>query len=265
MSALELGSGADDRARAGAEPQVAPPTVGVRVYAALCASCHGDDGRGDTPLGADLDPPPNDLTRCNFKLRSTESGTLPARDDLLRTLYVGIPGSAMPSFGEVMPVPVLRALVREVSRRCDRLAREPAGAALAVLDAPGAADASVERGRRVYGREGCASCHGDAGDGDGPAAGNLRDAQGRRISPRDYTRGVFRSGFTAGDVYRAFSTGLDGTPMPAVPEEVSARDRWDLTRYILSLSARRRLWRAVSQPPTWYEPALGRRRPWAGK
>ena len=58
-------------------------------------------------------PAPSDLSRCNFKQRSTPSGTLPKDDDLLRTLYVGLPGSAMPSFGDVLSVPVLRALVVE--------------------------------------------------------------------------------------------------------------------------------------------------------
>ena len=86
---------------------------------------------------------------------------------------------------------------------------------------------------------------------------------GRPIRPRDHTAGVFRSGFSRADIYRAFSTGLDGTPMPALPGAVSARDRWDLTHYIVSLSDRgaARL-RALAQPPTWYEPARTRGLPW---
>ena len=247
-------------------PRVSPPAEGERLFAALCASCHGADGKGDTPLAADLDPTPSDLTRCNFKLRSTPSGSLPTDDDLLRSLYVGLPGSAMPSFGDVLPLPALRALVLQVKARCGRFAEEQAEEPLAVLDATGAASASRERGAAVYRREGCASCHGAAGTGDGPAAGKLKDAQGRPIRPRDHTRGVFRGGFRAADIYRAFSTGLDGTPMPALPEGVGARDRWDLTRYIFSLGARRsRLLRVVEQPPTWYEPALSRRPPWHGR
>jgi len=243
-------------------PAVEARGTGARRYAALCSPCHGDDGRGDVTLAGDLEPAPTDLTRCNFKFRTTRSGTLPTDEDLLRTIYVGLPGSAMPSFAGLLPLPALRALVQQVKQRCRRFPDEKAGKPLAVLDAPGAADASAKRGRGVYWREGCHSCHGERG-GDGPAARTLVDAQGRSIRPRDHTRGVFRGGFTAADVYRGFSTGLDGTPMPALPEGVCSRDRWDLTRYILSLGDRRSgFWRALTQPPSWYEPALTRRRPW---
>lgn len=249
--------------RTAARKVAAPATVGAAMYSALCGACHGEQGQGDTPLAGDLDPPPTDLTRCNFKLRSTRAGRLPTDEDLLRSLYVGLPGSAMPSFGDLLPLPSLRALVQQVKLRCDRFAEEKAGEPLAVLDAPGAGTAVRARGQGIYVREGCRSCHGPVGRGDGPAAGTLVDAQGRSIRPRDHTLGVFRGGFHAADVYRAFSTGLEGTPMPAVPEEVSAQDRWDLVRYIVSLSdGRSRVWRAMTRPPSWYEPMSRWRRPW---
>jgi len=250
----------------GAAARVVPVAEAGRLYAAFCSSCHGEDGKGNTRLAEDLDPVPSDLSRCNFKYRSTPSGSLPTDRDLLRTLYVGLPGTAMPGFARLLPLPALRGLARQVKQRCLRFAEERPDRALPLpnhADAVAARlEASAERGRKVYRREGCHSCHGEQGRGDGVAAGPLKDAQGRPIRPRDHTRGVFRSGFTALDVYRAFSTGLDGTPMPALPEAVSAGDRWDLTRYLLSLSQRRnRLWRWLSQEPDWYDPALTWRRP----
>jgi len=244
-------------------PEMAPPAVGRRLYDGLCASCHGADGRGATPLARELTPLPQDLTRCNFKYRSTPSGTLPTDRDLLRTVYVGIPGSAMPSFARLVPLSELRAVVTEVKRRCDRFASAAAGAPLARPRWQRYEEASAARGRAVYRREGCHSCHGDAGRGDGPAAGPLKDAAGRPIRPRDHAAGIFRSGFGRADVYRAFSTGLDGTPMPALPASVSEQDRWDLTHYLVSLSARRSaLLRAATQAPTWYEPARTRGLKW---
>ncbi len=36
-------------------------TAGQTIYAANCASCHGDTGKGDGPAGAALDPKPSDL------------------------------------------------------------------------------------------------------------------------------------------------------------------------------------------------------------
>lgn len=245
-------------------PQTAPEAAGRSIYDGLCASCHGLDGRGATPLALELTPRPQDLTRCNFKHRSTPSGSLPTDRDLLRTLYVGLPGSAMPAFAALVPLPELRAAVKEVKRRCDRyLTGEAVGAPLAPGRWQRYEEASAARGRAVYTREGCNSCHGDAGRGNGPAAGPLRDAAGRPIQPRDYTAGVYRSGFSRADIYRAFSTGLDGTPMPALPAAVSEQDRWDLTHYLVSLSARRSaLLRAATQAPSWYEPARTRGLKW---
>lgn len=36
---------------------------GADLYAQLCASCHGPEGRGDGPVAATLSTPPADLTR----------------------------------------------------------------------------------------------------------------------------------------------------------------------------------------------------------
>lgn len=249
--------------RAHRPARVAGREVGRRAFHRLCTACHGSEGRAQTPLAADLNPWPRDLTGCNFKYRSTASGVLPTDEDLLRTLQVGLPGTAMPSFGALMGSAVLRAVVRQVKQRCQRFAEEqpetplhPPGRAFYSAD-------SVARGSRIYRREGCHKCHGDQGRGDGLAAGTLRDNRGRPIEPRDYTRGVFRSGFHRKDIYRAFSTGLDGTPMPALPETVNEPDRWDLTHYIVSLSHdRSRLLRVLERAPTWYEPVSSWSLPW---
>lgn len=37
-------------------------TAGQAIYAAQCASCHGDTGAGDGPAAASLDPPATDFT-----------------------------------------------------------------------------------------------------------------------------------------------------------------------------------------------------------
>ncbi len=251
-------SGAGPFAASQPAARVASPETGRRLYAALCSSCHGADGRGDTALGRELDPPAADLTACNFKYRSTPSGSLPTDADLLRALYVGLPGTSMPSLADRVSLPALRALVAQVKARCRRFAEERPEPALPRPKNPVAySAASVARGRVIYREQKCANCHGEEGRGDGPAAATLKDLQGKPARPRVHADGVFRSGFRRRDIYRAFSTGLDGTPMPALTATgLDEASRWDLANFIVSLShGRSRVWRFLGQRPTWYEPA----------
>jgi cytochrome c oxidase cbb3-type subunit 2 len=181
----------------------------------------------------------------------------------MRTLVVGLPGSAMPSFGALLPPRALEALVLDVKERCDRFSEERPEPALSFSRPPLYTEESAARGHVVYQREKCGSCHGSVGRGDGPAARTLKDLSGRPVHPRDYTRGVFRGGFRRLDLCRAFSTGLDGTPMPALPGAVSQDDRWDLTHYLVSLSHdRSKVLRAMEVAPSWYEPMRAWGLPW---
>jgi DMSO reductase family type II enzyme heme b subunit len=98
-----------------------------------------------------------------------------------------------------------------------------AGPALAQ---PGDANA----GKAVYARK-CALCHGDKGDGKGPAAELLEPR------PRDFTTGIYKIRTTANkvptdqDLFRIISEGMPGTSMP--PWSVlPGRDRWNLVAYI---------------------------------
>jgi mono/diheme cytochrome c family protein len=63
-----------------------------------CAGCHGISGDGAGTAAAVLDPYPRDFRNGTFKYTSTAGGAKPLREDLLRTLQHGIPGTAMPSF-----------------------------------------------------------------------------------------------------------------------------------------------------------------------
>jgi mono/diheme cytochrome c family protein len=68
-----------------------------------CVTCHGIAGDGAGPAAAVLDPYPRDYRRGVFKYTSTRAGAKPIRKDLLRTLYRGVPGTAMPSFAHLAP------------------------------------------------------------------------------------------------------------------------------------------------------------------
>ncbi|MBV9125885.1 MAG: c-type cytochrome, partial [Planctomycetes bacterium] len=76
---------------------------GSQLYRRHCLQCHGltGDGRGHTAPW--INPHPRDFRRGMFKFTSSTeeqgAGRKARREDLLRTLHVGIEGTAMPSFG----------------------------------------------------------------------------------------------------------------------------------------------------------------------
>jgi len=78
-----------------------------------CAACHGTSGDGAGPTAAVLNPYPRDFRNGVFKFTSTAGGAKPLREDLVRTLRQGLPGTAMPSFCK-LPDRELEALIEYV-------------------------------------------------------------------------------------------------------------------------------------------------------
>jgi mono/diheme cytochrome c family protein len=92
------------------------------------------------------------------------------------------------------------------------------------------------RGEQVY-RRACATCHGKAGDGSGPAARYLDPL------PRDFTLGIFKFRSTpAGmlptdeDLFRTVSSGIPTTTMPPFADVLTERERRDVVAYIKTFS-----------------------------
>jgi len=83
-------------------------------------------------------------------------------------------------------------------------------------------------GRAVYAAR-CASCHGDRGLGDGPAAAGIRPPP-PAIGDPSVMRGV-----SPALLYRVVSAGVSGTAMPAWGETLTAEQRWNVVGYVLSL------------------------------
>lgn len=73
-------------------------SAGPLLYAQYCASCHGDEGRGDGPGAAVADPPPYDFTRPEFAGMREPPG--PAV--LYAMVTRGIDGTTMRAHGEVL-------------------------------------------------------------------------------------------------------------------------------------------------------------------
>lgn len=94
--------------------------------------------------------------------------------------------------------------------------------------------ASALRGHKIY-MEACQTCHGDRGLGNGPSAEGLVDSAEQPISPANLQKQTIKSGRTPSDVYKAISTGLDGTPMPGFGDAFTDAQKWDLVAFVFYL------------------------------
>jgi hypothetical protein len=80
----------------------------------------------------------------------------------------------------------------------------------------------------------CSPCHGASGRGDGSQ--DQRDDDGTPNRPRDFTRGVFKSGRDPRALYTRVRLGLPGSPMPALTADTPPAEVMDVVQYVLSLS-----------------------------
>lgn len=151
---------------------------GEQLYADHCASCHGADGAGDGPGAATLRPRPANFVEHEYTdVRLAEA------------LWNGVAGTSMPAWRDHSPgdLSALAAVVKRFGAR----RQDPA--------LPGIIG---EIGARVYASS-CVQCHGNHGDGRGPAAAELA------IAPTNFLRqrpSLDRS-------LRALRNGVEGTPM----------------------------------------------------
>lgn len=229
---------------------------GQTLYNRICATCHGRKGDGNGPAAKRLDPTPRDFTSGLFKFSSTTGGVQPLDGDLIRTISEGIPGTWMPAWKYHLDPDEIAAVVSYIKRFSDVFGEEMYEEDI-LLRSPerpsdyAATSESAAAGRLHYVTNKCAECHGERGRGDGPAAGTHEDSWGHRIMPTNLRSGVFRGGVREQDVYRALTTGLGGTPMPAYGEILSEQERWELVDYLLSLRSSKK-WRSyLRSSPTW--------------
>lgn len=223
-----------------------PPEKGKPLYALHCLQCHGERGLGDGPAAIYLYPKPRDFTRGLFKIRTTPSGSLPTDQDLYDTIGRGMPGSAMPGFSQLTSqdrwalVSYLKTLVEAYQYRQP----EPP---VRMGPAPRKTAATLALGKEMYQKMECSQCHGETGQGDGPAAAALTDDWEIPIKVRDLTDGTYKGGPTDRDLYLRFTTGMTGSPMPAYSnDKMTAAERWALVQFVQSL---RRPDRPLVVPP----------------
>jgi len=169
-------------------PEGANSTMGRDMYLKMCAHCHGLTGLGDGWDGLYLDVPP-----ANF--RSEEVRGLSDGDWFARVTY-GVQNSAMPSWGEWMPVRARWNVIKFIQEKITAgvpIASEDQGSrmvpsvykkgSIASDFATVATDVyesevhkiNLENGKVKFNQY-CLTCHGDQGQGQGP--GTIHLSQG---------------------------------------------------------------------------------------
>ncbi len=234
--------------------------AGKRVYFTKCVWCHGVDGAGDGPAADRLWPRPRNFNQGTFKIRHTASGELPLFDakkpvkgqnDLFETVTHGLPGSAMPSWEGILTdeqrLQVLSFVTSQLVK--DRKFDDKVTETVTVLDWDQllkaqikATPESIEKGKQLFLDKKCIECHGAEGRGDGNAF-NLKDDWGFAIQPANQRkcwnfRGSRQDPYNVKNIFRTFSTGVNGTPMPSFADNTTVEERWHIANFVQSLCER---------------------------
>lgn len=226
------------------------------LYQQHCAVCHGVQGKGDGPAAYLLRPRPRDFRLGAYRLVSTQNG-IATKEDILKTLNRGMPGTGMPSWAHLPQeqLDTLAAYVLELSRQGlverllatakaedEELSVEQAqtlaaerlkpGEKIRFKAEPSMIPEDIEKGRLLFVST-CAKCHGSNGAGMSDPA--WRNAEGYPIWSRNLLSGAFKGGRESESIFCRIRGGIPGTPMPS-HAQFSDEQTWSLVHYVQSLS-----------------------------
>lgn len=224
-------------------------TPGKNVYDAHCVECHGTSGKGDGPASMTLVPRPRDFTSGRYKIHSTETGSLPSDDDLVRTVRQGLNGSSMPAWDKILSDDDIVAVVQYIKTLSPRFASEQPEPIASSVPVP-ATPESVTRGVAVYAKLQCSKCHGEDGRGTGATATSFDDDWGFPLRATNLSEPwIFHGGSTSPDIFMRFRAGISGTPMPSYKGAAADAEMWDLANYVVSLR-RKPVWEMNAEEVT---------------
>ena len=208
---------------------------GEQLYRKFCIHCHGTQGEGNGKAAPYLAPRPRDLRSGIFKFHSTQSNALPVDADLIHTLREGVPGTAMPAWGNVLNSDQIQALVAYLKTFSGRFEKEIPDYRIRIgLELP-YDPLSVRQGKQVYRQMRCGRCHGENGEKSGPLDKSMDDIWGHTSFVYDLRRPeLYKAGASSRAIYQTLVGGMDGTPMNAY-DYLSEDERWHLVHYLQSL------------------------------
>ena len=216
--------------------------LGEITYEKWCAGCHGTDGTG-TGVGADIMlPRPRDFTQALYQIRSTASGEVPTDEDILNIIDLGMPGTTMPGWKDLLSNEEKESLVQYIKGFSRFFSPEQVPQPLDFKSPTKVSEEVLAEGKAQYEKIECWKCHGIQGRGDGQSSPTLADNNDFPIRATDLTRNwLFNGGGTVSDIYRGLRTGLDGTPMPNFSDLIDAQmitedQLWAVAHYVRSLS-----------------------------
>jgi len=214
--------------------------TGEQIYFQRCVLCHGEEGDGLGPAADRLNPPPRDFTAGTYKIKTTGfDDMVPNDDDLFRMIDEGMPGTAMPGWGDVLGVQEIWDAVAYIKTFSGYDEETPSDQLDYGEQVPSSPE-SIAKGEKLFhDQERCTECHGR--DGKGNASKRLKDDNGERTWPRNLTKPwSFRASNDPRDIFTRISIGIAGTQMPAFADPASKKvlgieERWHLANYVQSL------------------------------
>ncbi len=232
---------------------------GAQLFQQNCSVCHGNKADGNGIAANVLDPKPRDFHVGKYRIVTSGNG-VPFRDDVIRTIRHGMPGTSMPGWLHLTE-PELASLADYVMSVSHDSLKESLRIKLYsksklkpdVLEKklnkstddrlkpedpvqPGAEPAftaaDVIQARAMF-TQTCAVCHGT--DGKGMQNPEWRTDEGLPIASRNLRSGVFKGGGRGMDIYTRIYAGIPGTPMPAF-NTLNNADIWRLVHFVQALA-----------------------------
>ncbi len=214
---------------------------GKALFQENCIQCHGEKGDGNGMTVNYSSPPPRNLTKGQYKLRSTPVGKIPTDEDMFKTLTHGMEGTTMPGW-EVLSEQDRKSLVlylKTLARKFEKFAERGREHKIVKVPEPPKTISleSLKEGRQLF-LESCSGCHGFEGRSDGEASDRIVSISSGDIWPRNLTKAwTFRRGSKRKDLYLTLRTGLYGSAMPRFSKRILSNGQiWSIVNYVQTLS-----------------------------